>query len=69
MPVWRLDRIGHRLLPLTVALDAVDDAVVYVSLGGRVATVAEHAARHGARVEVERRSHTQPRAELLEYLA
>lgn len=54
---------------MTVALDAVDDAVVYVSLGARVSTVAEHAARHDARIEVERRRHTKPRTELLEYLS
>lgn len=69
MPVWRVDRIAHPALPLLVALDAVDDAVVYISLGARQHGLARYAARHNARLEVERRPRSEARAQLLEYLA
>lgn len=68
MPVWRVDRIAHPVLPLLIALDAQDDAVVYVSLGGRASNVLHHAQRHGARVEVERRRTSAARGQLIEYL-
>ncbi len=51
-----------------IALDAEDDALVYVGLGGRVTGLLEHAARHRAGVEVDRRKGSAARAQLLEYL-
>lgn len=68
MPVWRIDRVAHRALPLAIALDADDDAVVFIGLGGRLHGLIEHARRHGARMEVERRKHTAARVQLREYL-
>lgn len=68
MPTWRIDRLAHRALPLVIALDAEDDAVVYISLGGRMRNILEHAARHSAVLEPERRQATPARAQLREYL-
>ena len=68
MPSWRIDRVAHRALPLVIALDADDDAVVFIGLGGRLHGLVEHARRHGARMEVERRKHTAARVQLREYL-
>lgn len=68
MPTWRIDRLAHRALPLVIALDAEDDAVIYISLGGRMRNIVEHAARHGASLEPERRQTTSARVQLREYL-
>ena len=68
MPTWRIDRVPHRAVPLVLALDADDDAVVFIGLGGRLHGVVEHARRHGARMEVERRKYTAARVQLREYL-
>lgn len=68
MPTWRIDRLAHRALPLVVALDADDDAVVYISLGARLHGLVEHARRNGARMEAEVRKTTPARAQLREYL-
>lgn len=68
MPVWRIDRLAHRAVPLVIALDAEDDALVYVSLGARLHGVVEHARRHGARMEVESRKRTAASTQLREYL-
>lgn len=65
---WRVDRIGHASVPLLLAQDD-DDALVYVSFGARVASLARHAQRYGARLEVESRRGTKARRELLQYLA
>jgi methylated-DNA-[protein]-cysteine S-methyltransferase len=65
---WRVDHLAHPRVPLLIALDARDDALVYVSLGADVAGLYRHAWRHGARVEVERRKGTPARRQLGEYL-
>jgi methylated-DNA-[protein]-cysteine S-methyltransferase len=56
-------------LPLLVAVDDSDDALVYVSLSARCVGLLEHARRHGARLSIERRRRTRARTELVEYLA
>ncbi|MCR9159376.1 MAG: methylated-DNA--[protein]-cysteine S-methyltransferase [Nannocystaceae bacterium] len=68
MPTWRIDRLAHRALPLVVALDAADDAVVYIGIGGRLHRLVEHARRHGARMQAEARKSTAARVQLREYL-
>lgn len=68
MLTWRVDRLAHPALPLVVAVDASDDALVCVCLGARLRNMVEHAVRHGARLEVERRKVTDARAQLWEYL-
>ncbi len=67
-PIWRVDRLRHPAVPLLFALDP-RDALVYVSLRARIDGLLQHAARHGARLEVERRAGTKARRELVEYLA
>lgn len=68
-PIWRVDRLAHHALPLLLALDDADDALVYVSLSARARGLVEHAGRHGARLVVERRRRTRARTELREYLS
>ncbi len=68
MRTWRIDRLPHRAIPLVIALDADDDALLYVSLGARLHGVVEHARRHAARMEVERRKSTPARTQLRAYL-
>ncbi len=68
MPVWRVDRIAHPVLPLLVALDADDDAVAYVGLGARLGGLVGYARRHRATLQVERRGRTEARVQLAEYL-
>jgi len=65
---WRVDRLAHPAVPLLLALDAADDALVFVSLGAHPASLLRHARRHGARLEVERRRVTSARRQLVEYL-
>ncbi len=74
--VWNVDRLFHPAVPLTLATDA-DDALVYVGLGGVCSPggrlgdlpgLVRHAARHGARLVVERRAHTEARRQLRAYL-
>lgn len=67
-PIWRVDRLRHSAVPLIIALDA-RDRLVYVGLRAKLEGLIHHAARHGARLEVERRATTKARRELLEYLA
>ena len=67
-PIWRVDRLAHRALVLLVAVDAADDALVYVALAGRCTGLVEHAQRHRARIVVETRRRTRARRELGEYL-
>ncbi len=69
MLTWRIDRLAHRALPLVVALDADDDAVVCIILGARLHGLVAHARRNGARMEAEVRKTTPARAQLREYLA
>lgn len=56
-------------MPLLLAVDDADDALVYVAFGARCEGLVHHAQRHGARVVVERRRRTRARVELREYLA
>lgn len=65
---WRVDRLAHAAVPLLLAVDD-DDALVYVSLGARLAGLASYARAHGKRLQIERRRRTAARAQLLEYLA
>jgi methylated-DNA-[protein]-cysteine S-methyltransferase len=67
-PVWLVDRVGHPAVPLLIALDARDDALCHVSLCASVRSLYRHARRHGARLEVERRTTTSARRQLCEYL-
>lgn len=64
---WRVDLLRHPVLPLLLALDHRDDALVYVGLGARLSPLADFAQRHGATLMVERRR-TVARRQLLEYL-
>lgn len=66
---WRVDRLAHPALPLLLAVDEADDALVYVSFAARCRGLVEHARRHGARLTIERRRRTRARVELGEYLA
>jgi len=68
MPTWRIDRLPHFAVPLIIALDAEDDALVYVGLGARLCGVVAHARRHDARMQVESRKSTAARAQLRSYL-
>jgi methylated-DNA-[protein]-cysteine S-methyltransferase len=66
--VWLVDRLGHPALPLLIAVDARDDALVHVSAGASIGGLFRHARRHGARLKVETRSTTAARRQLAEYL-
>jgi O-6-methylguanine DNA methyltransferase len=67
-PTWRVDRLAHPAVPLVLALDD-DDALVYVSLGARLAGLMALARSQRAKLVVERRRKTRARTELREYLA
>jgi methylated-DNA-[protein]-cysteine S-methyltransferase len=68
MPTWRADRLPHPIVALTIAVDADDDALVYVGFGEPPAGLLRHASRHGATLEVERRPSTDAKLQLREYL-
>ncbi len=69
MPTWRVDRLPHPVVPLTIALDAIDDALVWVGFEEALGGLLRHARRNDARLEVERRASTAARTQLREYLA
>jgi methylated-DNA-[protein]-cysteine S-methyltransferase len=68
MPTWRADRFDHPVVPLTIAVDDDDDALVWVGFGHEPEGLLRHAARHGAKVGPERRPSTPAREQLREYL-
>jgi O-6-methylguanine DNA methyltransferase len=67
--IWRVDRLAHPALPLLLAVDDADDALVYVSFSARCGGLASHARRHGARLTVDRGPPSRARVELAEFLA
>ena len=68
MPTWRADRLAHPTVPLVLAVDDDDDALVYVGFGGPPAGLLRHAARFDARVIAETRRDTAAKVQLREYL-
>ncbi|MCA9689740.1 MAG: methylated-DNA--[protein]-cysteine S-methyltransferase [Myxococcales bacterium] len=64
--IWTVDRLGTAL-PLLISLDE-EDAIVHISLGGRLAPLERFASRHRARLRVETRK-TAARRQLVEYFA
>lgn len=63
---WTVDRVPHPALPVLVATDEAG-ALVHVSLGARHGGLVRHAARHGARLQVDRRRRAAAR-QVAEYL-
>jgi O-6-methylguanine DNA methyltransferase len=67
MPTWRADRLAHSIVPLVLAVDDDDDALVWIGFGGQPAGLMRHASRFDARVIVETRRDTAAKVQLREY--